>query len=211
MGEIANDTDALEAALRRAMDVDDRPSLIVLRSHIGYPSPTFTDTADAHGNPLGDDEIRRTKEILGLPPDESFWVPDEVLDMYRAAGDRGADLRPQWERRVEVWTGDRAELEACLAGRGLAGWEAKLPSWPAGEQLATRQAVKKCINATLDVVPGVLAGGADLTGNTGTDLDDEPRQSAEHPQGRQLYFGVREHGMGGILNGMALHLSLIHI
>jgi transketolase len=211
VGEIANDTDALEAALRRAMDVDDRPSLIVLRSHIGYPSPTFTDTADAHGNPLGDDEIRRTKEILGLPPDESFWVPDEVLDMYRAAGDRGADLRPQWERRVEVWTGDRAELEACLAGRGLAGWEAKLPSWPAGEQLATRQAVKKCINATLDVVPGVLAGGADLTGNTGTDLDDEPRQSAEHPQGRQLYFGVREHGMGGILNGMALHGGTIPV
>jgi transketolase len=211
VGEIANDTDALEAALRRAMDVDDRPSLIVLRSHIGYPSPTFTDTADAHGNPLGDDEIRRTKEILGLPPDESFWVPDEVLDMYRAAGDRGADLRPQWERRVEVWTGERAELEACLAGRGLAGWEAKLPSWPAGEQLATRQAVKKCINATLDVVPGVLAGGADLTGNTGTDLDDEPRQSAEHPQGRQLYFGVREHGMGGILNGMALHGGTIPV
>jgi transketolase len=211
VGEIADDTDALEAALRRAMAVDDRPSLIVLRSHIGHPSPKFTDTAEAHGSPLGDDEVKRTKEILGLPPDETFWVPDDVLRMYREACAGGERLRREWEQRLAGWPGDRGELEACLEGRGVAGWEAKLPSWSAGEELATRVAIKKCVNATLDVVPGVLSGGADLTGNTGTDLDDNVRQSAERPDGRQLYFGVREHGMGGILNGMALHGGTIPV
>src|SRR5918994_4664254 len=86
IGEVANDCDALEAALRRAMAVEDKPSLITLRSHIGYPSPKFTDTAKAHGDPFGDEEIRVTKEVLGLPPDETFYVPDEVLEMYREAG-----------------------------------------------------------------------------------------------------------------------------
>jgi transketolase len=204
-GEIANDTDALEAALRGAMAVTDRPSLIVLRSHIGWPSPKFTDTAKAHGSPLGEDEIKRTKELLGLPPDQTFWVPDDVLATYRNAAAQRATERVAWQDRLARWSGDRAELDACLAGRGLAGWEAKLPSWPAGEQLATRQAIKACLNATLDVVPGVLAGGADLTENTGTDLEGQEVQSAENPEGRQLYFGVREHGMGGTLNGMALH------
>jgi transketolase len=89
LGEIANDTDALEAALRRAADDEEAPSLLILRSHIGWPSPQFTDTADAHGSPFGEDEIRVTKEILGLPPDEAFWVPDDVLELYRAAGRRG--------------------------------------------------------------------------------------------------------------------------
>jgi transketolase len=211
VGEIANDTDALEAAVRRAMAVTDRPSMIVLRSHIGWPSPKFTDTADAHGNPLGEDEIKVTKEILGLPPDQTFWVPDEVLRLYRDAAEQRAAERPAWEQRLTGWSGDRAELDACLAGRGLAGWEAKLPSWPAGEKLATRKAIKACVNATLDVLPGVLAGGADLTGNTGTDLEGQEVQSKEHPEGRQLYFGVREHGMGGVLNGMALHGGTIPV
>jgi transketolase len=211
VGEIANDTVALEAAVRRAMQVEDRPSLIVLRSHIGYPSPHLTDTAKAHGNPLGEDEVKATKAIMGMPPDETFWVPDDVLQHYRDAGARGSTEREAWEKRLASWTGDRAAFDACLAGRGLPGWHEKLPSWQAGESVATRRAIKACFDATLDVVPGLLAGGADLTENTGTELADQQRQSAEHPDGRQLYFGVREHGMGGILNGMANHGGVVPV
>jgi transketolase len=205
IGEVANDVDALEAAVRRAMAVEDAPSLVILRSHIGWPSPKYTDTEHAHGNPLGEDEVRITKEILGLPPDETFWVPDDVRDLYREAGARGRDTRVAWERRVAAWDGDRAAFDACLECRGVAGWEAKLPVWSPGDTIATRNASGACIQAMLDVVPGLVGGGADLTGNTGTVLKGVGVQSRQEPGGRQLYFGVREHGMGGILNGMAKH------
>ena len=210
-GEIANDVDALEEHLRAAMAVEDRPSLIVLRSHIGWPSPKYTDSEKAHGNPLGEDEIRVTKEILGLPPDEQFWVPDEVVAMYRECIDRGRRLREEQEARLASWPGDRAELEACMASRGINGWDAKLPTFAPGEKLATRVASGKCMNAVLDVVPGILAGGADLTGNTGTLLDEVGVQSREKPDGRQIYFGVREHGMGGAMNGMAMHGGVLPV
>src|SRR5687768_10039385 len=172
IGEVANDTDALEAALRRAVAVEDRPSLIVLRSHIGWPAPNKTDTASAHGEPLGADEIRATKELLGLPADESFWVPDEVAELYRQCIPRGTALRAAWQERVDAWQGDRAEWEACLRGSGLSGWHAKLPTWQPGEQVATRTASSDVINAVADLVPSLIAGGADLTGNTGTLLKD---------------------------------------
>ncbi|HEX2038909.1 MAG TPA: transketolase [Acidimicrobiales bacterium] len=211
IGEVANDCDALEAALRRAMAVEDRPSLIVLRSHIGWPAPNKTDTASAHGEPLGADEIRATKELLGLPPEESFWVPEEVLDLYRQCVPRGTALRVAWEERVAKWGGDRAEWEACLKGTGLSGWQAKLPTWQPGEQVATRTASGDIVNAVADLVPGLLAGGADLTGNTGTLLKDRGVQSADDPAGRLLYYGVREHGMGGVMNGMALHGGVVPV
>ena len=187
------------------MRVDDKPSMIVLRSHIGWPSPKYTDTAEAHGNPLGEEEVRKTKEILGLPPDQTFWVPDEVLEMYRKAIPRGQRLKRKWKKAFDAWQGDRSELEACLEGRGLDGWETKLPSWQAGEKMATRKANKACINAVRDVVPGLMGGGADLTGNTGTDIEDSGVQTAEDPGGRLIYFGIREHAMGAVLNGIALH------
>jgi transketolase len=211
VGEIANDVDALEASLRRAMAVEDRPSLIVLRSHIGYPAPHVMDTAKAHGNPLGADEIRVTKEILGLPPDESFWVPDDVLAYYRAAGARGGAARGEWEaRQAALPAAD--EWAAALAGGGVRGWETKLPSWQVGDKpIATRRAMSACLNAALDTVPGLIAGGADLTENTGTDLADAEAQSREHPGGRQLHYGVREHGMGGAMNGMAMHGGTVPI
>ncbi len=120
LGEVANDLDALEAGLRRAMAVEDAPSFLVLRSHIGYPSPKYTDTADAHGNPLGVDEIRVTKEILGLPPDEPFWVPDEVLDLYREAGRRGRSKREAWEKRLAD-RDDRERLRRLPGRPGPAG------------------------------------------------------------------------------------------
>ncbi|HVE46091.1 MAG TPA: transketolase [Acidimicrobiales bacterium] len=211
VGEIANDTDALEDAVRRAMAVEDRPSMIVLRSHIGYPSPKYTDTAEAHGNPFGEEEIKVTKEILGLPPEETFWVPDEVLDMYRQCIPRGQALRKDWEARLSAWGGDRKLLDACLDGRGLSGWESQLPTFEAGTKMATRKASGACVNAIADVVPGLLAGGADLTDNTGTFLKDQGVQSAKDPGGRLVYFGIREHGMGAIMNGAALHGGVIPV
>jgi transketolase len=205
LGEAANDTDKIYRALRRAMRVEDKPSMVVLRSHIGWPSPKYTDTAHAHGSPLGEDEVRKTKEILGLPPDETFWVPDDVLAMYRKAVPRGQRLKRKWQKAFDAWQGDRSELEACLEGRGLDGWEAKLPTWQAGEKVATRKANKACINAVRDVVPGLMGGGADLTGNTGTDIEDSGVQTVDNPAGRLIYFGIREHGMAATLNGIALH------
>ena len=211
VGEIANDTDALENAVRRAMAVEDRPSMIVLRSHIGYPSPKYTDTAAAHGNPLGDEEIRITKEILGLPPEETFWVPDNVLEMYRRCIPRGQELRRDWEARQADGDENRELLEACLEGRGLSGWQAKLPTFEAGTKMATRKASGACVNAIADVVPGLLAGGADLTDNTGTFMKDQGVQSAADPGGRLIYFGIREHGMGAIMNGAALHGGVVPV
>ena len=204
VGEIGEDVDALEAAVRRAMDVDDRPSMIVLRSHIGYPSPKYTDTAHAHGNPLGDEEITATKAILGTP-DEPFWVPDDVLEHMRAAGVRGRDARQAWEKLHDGWTEDRDALDAALEGTGLPGWQDALPTWEVGEKVATRNAGKKALNALLAVVPGLLGGGADLTGNTGTEIDGSQPFSVTDRHARQLHYGVREHAMGSVMNGMAAH------
>jgi transketolase len=211
LGEVANDTGALEAALRRAAADEEAPSLLILRSHIGWPSPRFTDTATAHGNPLGDDEVAVTKEILGLPPDETFWVPDDVLELYREAGRRGREARDAWEKRLAGYAGDREAYEACIGRRGLPGWEAALPTWQPGESLATRKASAAVIEALADKVPGLVGGGADLTGNTGTVIEDRGVNTAEDPGGRQVYFGVREHGMGGVLNGMAAHGGVIPV
>jgi transketolase len=211
LGEEANDLEVLEGALRRAMAEEEHPSLIVLRSHIGWPSPHLVDTNTAHGDPFGADEIRITKEILGLPPDTAFWVPDEVLAYYRGLGARGAEGRAEWARRLTAWDGDRAAWDAAQAGRGLAGWASKLPTFEAGEEMATRKAVNACLNATAEVIPGLVAGAADLTGNTGMKLDDGQRQSAEHGGGRQLYYGIREHAMGAVMTGMAHHGGVLPV
>jgi transketolase len=211
LGESANDLDALEAGIRRAIAVEDRPSLVILRSHIGYPSPKYTDTAKAHGSPFGAEEITATKAILGLP-DEPFWVPDEVVTYYRDAGAAGASKREAWEKRRASWTGDAAAYEACLAGRGLPGWDSALPRWEAGgDQVATRHALAGCLNAVLDAVPPIIAGSADLTENTGVELKDQPAQSREDPAGRQLHYGIREHAMGGLMTGMAMHGGVLPI
>jgi transketolase len=211
LGETANDTGVLEAALRRATSDEEAPSLLILRSHIGWPSPEFTDTAHAHGNPLGEDDVRATKEILGLPPDETFWVPDDVLALYREAGRRGRDAREAWEKRLAGYEGDRESYEACINRRGLPGWEEALPTWEAGEKLATRKASGKVIAAIADKVPGLVGGGADLTGNTGTVIEGHGVFTADDPGGRQIYFGVREHGMGGAMNGMSAHGGVIPV
>ncbi len=212
LGEVANDTAALEAGLRGAMAVEDRPSLLILRSHIAWPAPHLTDSPKAHGSPLGEEEVKATKEILGLPPDQTFWVPDQVREFYRQAIPRGQAARDAWEKRLAAWSGDHEEWETVWAGRGRPGWQAKLPVWRTpGEQVATRHSTHTALNAVRTEVPGLISGGADLTGNTGTGLDDTPLQSREHPAGRTLAFGVREHGMGGILNGLSRHGGTIPI
>ncbi len=204
VGEVANDVDALEAALVRAKGITGKPTLIRLRSHIGYPSPNKTDTSAAHGEPLGEDEVKATKVIMGMDPAKTFEIPVDVLTMYRNAGARGADKVKAWEARAESHP-LREEWQACIAGTPLAGWMNQLPVYEAGTQVATRAASGECLNAVLPYVPALLGGGADLTGNTGTMIKGATAFSAATPEGRLLHFGIREHGMGGVMNGMAAH------
>ncbi len=216
LGEMANDVDGLEAAIREVLDVpadgpEARPTLLILRSHIGWPSPKLTDTKDAHGTPFGADEIRVTKEILGLPPDETFWVPDEVLEFYGQQTRRGAAERADWEARFAAWDGDRVAWAAAQAGRGLPGWADHLPSFEAGTQLATRRALNQCIDATAAGLPGLVAGSADLTGNNGVAVKGAELQGRETPGGAQLHYGIREHGMGAVMTGMALHGGILPV
>ncbi|MGQ0823855.1 MAG: transketolase [Actinomycetota bacterium] len=212
LGEAAEDLDALERGLREGMAETTRPTLLVLRSHIGYPSPKFQDTPEAHGNPLGIDEVQAVKGILGLPPDDEFFVPDDVVSYYRAAGRRGGAVRAAWEERRRAFATrdpERAEaFEACRAGRGVAGWEQKLPSWQPGTQLATRVASQEVLGAIFDVVPGLFGGGADLTGNTGTQVKGGGIVTPQDASGRIVHFGIREHGMAAAANGLALNGTL---
>ena len=211
LGEAANDLDALEGGLRAGIAEQDRPTLVVLRSHIGWPSPKYTDSEFAHGNPLGADEITKVKEILGLPQ-EDFFAPDDVVELYRAAGRRGLPQRDAWRERVTAWSAANperaAEHDACLAGRGLEGWEAKLPAWQPGDKLATRVASGKVLAAISDVVPGLVGGGADLSGNTGTLVDGAAAITAGDASGRLIHFGIRENAMGSIMNGMSVSGTL---
>ncbi len=210
VGEMANDLDGLEAALRRAMEVDDAPSLVVLRSHIAYPSPDHTDDYETHGYALKDPEIAAAKAVMGIP-DEPFWVPDDVVELYRQAGRRGRGHRLAWQTRFDGWTGDKVSFEAAQAGDGLAGWEATLPTFTPGDKIATRVASATCLNAIAGVVPGLLPGSADLTGNTGVKLSDGVTQSAADPAGAQVHYGIREHAMGAIMNGLAKHGGVLPV
>ena len=204
LGEIADDLDAIEAGIRRGMAVEDRPSLLILRSHIGHPSPDLTDSHEAHGNPFTPEQVSRTKAVMGIP-DEPFWSPPSVVEPYRKLmAQRGAEARSQWDGRLAAWSGDRAAWDASWAQTGLPGWTDELPTFALGEKIATRVAIQQAFVATKTVIPGLLAGAADLTGNTGTKLGEE-MQSVAHPGGRQIYFGVREHAMGAALVGMARH------
>jgi transketolase len=216
LGEMANDVDALEAAIREALDSPAEgpgaaPTLLVLRSHIGWPSPKLTDTAAAHGNPFGAEEIAVTKGLLGLPVDESFWVPDEVRSFYGREVARGEAARAEWEARFAAWDGDKVAWEAAQSGRGVPGWADALPTFESGTKLATRHAINQCINATVGGLPGLVAGSADLTGNNGVAVKGAEIQSSASPGGAQLHFGIREFGMGAAINGMALHGGVLPV
>jgi transketolase len=211
VGSIGEDFDALEAAIRSGMANEDQPSLIVLKTEVGFPATEHTGDHHAHGYAIFDEEIAATKAVMGLPTDETFHVPSDVLDACRTLGVRGADARAAWADRVEAFSGDRAELNAILASQPLEGWEAALPTYEVGDSIATRKASGATLQALVPVVPGLIGGGADLTGNTGTTIKDHGVFSAENPSGRQLYYGIREHGMGSAMVGMAAHGGMLPV
>jgi transketolase len=206
LGEAAEDRDALEAGLRAGLAEEGRPTLVVLRSHIGYPSPKWQDTAHAHGNPLGAEEVARVKEILGLPAAD-FHVDDDVLARYRTAGTRGRASRAEWTQRRDAWLASNParadEYQACVSGRPLGGWEQKLPTFEPGTPIATRDATKDVLTAVADLVPGLIVGSADLTGNTGMAVKGLDAMTPDDASGRGIHYGIREHGMSAAANGMA--------
>ncbi|MDP6322674.1 MAG: transketolase [Acidimicrobiales bacterium] len=204
LGDESNNLDSIESALLEAKNEEQKPSIVILKTLIGEPSP-HTNTAAVHGYSLKDDEIKETKRILEIPENETFWIPDDVLDYYRTAGSRSEEIRKNWEELSSTF-GERSELWATLSGSGLTpDWQESLPTWELGEDVATRKASNECIQSLMEFMPGLIGGGADLTGNTGTSISNYGIQSHEEPEGRQIFFGVREHAMGAISNGIALH------
>jgi transketolase len=204
-----NDLDAIERAIEAAR-ADERPSLIAVRTHIGYGSPNRQDTQKAHGQPLGEDEVRLTKEAYGWDPDKTFYVPDEAREVFGAAVERGRELVAEWESRADRYAKDHPdlakELRRRLAGRLAKGWDKGLKTYPAGEQLATRNASQDAIQGLAEPVPELFGGSADLSESNLTDVkaNGHDHFGPDHP-GRNLRFGVREHGMGGAANGIAYH------
>ena len=208
----ANDLDAVDAAIREAKAATDRPSLIVVRSHIGYGSPNKQDTAAAHGAPLGAEEVRLTKENLGWPTDEPFHVPDAVREHMRQAVEAGAERKRDWDALMDAYR--EAHPEAAARYRRWRerdpgeGWAEELPTFEAGERLATRKASGLTLNELAPRVGYLVGGSADLTGSNKTDVPGRSDFQADNPGGRYFRFGVREHAMAGAMNGMALHGGL---
>jgi len=208
------DLGGIEAAIRAAQEETERPSLIVCHAHIAYGSPNKQDTAGAHGAPLGEEEIRLTKEALGWPAEAHFLVPDEALAVFRQAVERGQQGEAQWrevfERYRAVYTKEAALLDALWAGELPAGWGDKMPVFnPADGPLATRKASGAVLNSIASALPTLVGGSADLAPSNATLLRDYEDFQSETAAGRNLRFGVREHAMGSILNGMALHGGLL--
>jgi transketolase len=227
------DTAAVDAALTTARAVEDRPSLIVARTHIGYGSPHKQDTWHAHGEPLGTEETRLTKRALGWPEDRTFYVPDEALSEFRKSTVRGAELEAAWQHRVDDYRAAHSdtaeEFARALAGELAPGWEAKLPSFTSADgEVATRDAGGKAINALAAVVPNLVGGSGDLDPSTRTMM--KGRGDFESPSvdqsgnglptqgtaggvwsyaGRNVHFRLREHAMAAIITGMALHGGLL--
>lgn len=204
LGEAAEDLDAIEQALRSAMLTDDRPSMVIIRTHIGYPMPTAIDTSAAHGAITDADEIAAAKRAMDMDPGAEFVVDDDVAQAYVAAGARGSAERLEWEARIAASGHDPDWLDALWSARSTNGDPGAGPIFEAGTQMATRVAANRVLDASLDTVPALICGGADLTGNTGTNVTAEVL-SADNPGGRKLFYGVREHAMGAVANGMALH------
>ena len=208
-GEIAEDCDALEEVLQTARRHVGAPTLIVLRTHIGFPSPEMTDKHEAHGNPFTAELVSSTKAVMGIP-DEPFWAPDEVVQTVRTlAKERGAEFSSQWSSLVSAETMKALTVSHQVPSANLV--ESSLPVFDLETNLATRQVFQKVLEATNKVLPHVLAGAADLTGNTGAKLSQTSAFSASHRSGKQLYYGIREHAMGAAMVGMALHGGVIPV
>ena len=210
------DRDSLEKAMITAESEGDRPTLIRLHSVIAWPAPHARGSAESHGSALGPDEIAATKVLLGLDPAQSFIVPDDLLAHARQVKERGQKAHAAWNTEFESWKSshpDRALLLDRLRSKSLpAGWESAIPTFPAGKDVATRAASGKIISAIASVLPEFWGGSADLAGSNNTTIEGSksflPASSAienSDPYGRLIHFGIREHAMGGILNGIALH------
>lgn len=214
----AEDVQGLAAAIAAAQAETGKPSIIALRTIIGWPSPTKQNTGGIHGSAMGADEIRGLKVELGLDPEKSFDVPAEVLEYTRAVGERGAELRERWNTAFEAWKAatpaGHALLQRLEARELPAGWTDSLPTFEAGKDVATRSASGKVLSALADTLPELWGGSADLAGSNNTTMDGEPsfvpaehatKKFPGHEYGRTLHFGIREHAMGSILNGIVLH------
>jgi transketolase len=218
-GTYVEDLDALAAAFEAARAETDRPSFIALRTIIGWPAPTKQNTYKAHGSALGAEEVAATKKILGLDPDATFAVPDDVLAHARAAAERGREQHAQWQQAYDAWAAANPEGKALhdrLSERRLpSGWQDVLPTFPADPKgVATRKASGAVLDALAPVLPELWGGSADLAESNNTSMKGEPsflpesRQTKEWsggPYGRTLHFGIREHAMGSTMNGIALH------
>ncbi len=225
--EDGNDLEAIDRAIRLAQAETGRPSLICVRTHIGYGSPHKQDSAKAHGSPLGVDEVKATKRALGWPEDAEFYIPPEALEHFRTAVDRGARAEADWRSRLDAWVATEPELarewEAAWKGTPPEGWDREIPEFPAGESVATRASAGKVLNAIAPNYPGLMGGSADLNSSTETALKGlgdleappEPASPVEGAvggvwgyEGRNLHFGVREHAMAAAANGIAAHGGL---
>jgi len=208
-----HDRDAIEKAIQVAQQTD-TPSLIECKTHIGFGSPNKQDTADSHGAPLGEDEIRLTKEKLGVDPDQKFHISDDVLKEFRKAVEKGDKLENEWNSLLEdyekVHPVDGANFRNHISRALPDNWEEILPEFEADEKgMATRKASGLVINKLANQIENMIGGSADLTGSNKTDMDDEGIYSAKNYSGRNIHYGVREHAMGAAMNGMALHGGLI--
>ena len=202
--------DNLESAARAAMEVEDRPSLVILRTHIAVGSPNKQDTKAAHGSPLGEEEVELTKKAYGWPSLEPFWVPDEVLAHFRQCVERGAWLEDEWYERARAYEGAHPdlwhELKLVIDGRLPDGWDADRPRFDPGDgAMATRKAGAQTLQWVASKLPHLIGGAADLSSSTLTTIDGGGDVGPGQLGGRNVYFGVREHAMGAIVNGLTLH------
>jgi len=209
-----NDTEAIFTAIQNAQNETKRPSLIKVRTHIGFGSPNKVDTAAAHGSPLGKDEVRLVKENFGFDPDKSFVVSDEVLNYYRSKGKAGIKKEQDWKdlyaKYKAKYPAEAAEYELLSDGKLPAGWKDNLPVFkPDDKGIATRKASGKTLNAIAAQLPMLIGGSADLSPSTDTILNDYQSFSDLNHGGRNFHFGIREHAMGSVLNGMALTKGII--
>ena len=215
--EDGNDVEQVYAALTAARDETERPSFIAMRTIIGWPAPNLQNTGKAHGAALGAEEVRLTKEAIGFPVDTSFYAPEEVVEHARGVVERGRLLRKQWQESYDAWAEKHPERKAMherMRARRLPdGWASTLPSFEADAKgVATRKASGKVLAALGAVVPELWGGSADLAESNNTTIDEDssflpegnPLKGA-HPYGRTLHFGIREHAMGAVMNGIALH------
>ncbi len=207
-----NDLDAIVEAVEMAKK-DPRPSFISCRTHIAYPSPNAIDTSEAHGSPLGDEEIAATKKKLGLPPDETFYIPQETHDLRDAVKAKGAEAHQAWKDMFARYAKAHPDLaqrfDDWQEGKLPNGWDQNLPTFEDGKGKATRVSSGEVIQALAKSLPNLIGGSADLAGSTKTLMKVTTSQSKEDPGGRNLHFGIREHAMAAMVNGMELHGGVI--